>query len=118
MGFQSTVYRQYNTGSPGEIVRDGPKRAKIGRISSATVGADPGASTNRVSRAFGWSSDMPATGTTYSAMEGVVAVGAPVFYGILGNPKHYALSGTTSGGSLAASMDLPQGAEGEFFDMV
>lgn len=117
MSFQSTVRRQYTTGFPGEIVRDGPTRAKAGRIASATVGVDPGASTNRVSRAFGFTSDMPASGTTYSAMEGIVSVGAPVFYGILGNPKHYALSGTTAGGSLAASLDLPIGTEGEFFDM-
>jgi hypothetical protein len=116
--FQTAVNRQYTTGFPGEIVRDGPTRGKMARISSATVGTDPGASTNRISRAFGWSGDMPAQGpTTYAAMEALVAVGNPVFFGILGNPKRYALSGTQAGGSLAASLDLPNGAEGEFFDM-
>lgn len=114
---QQTVLRQYTTGFPGEIVRDGPKRAKPGRIVSATIGVDPGASTNRISRAFGFTSDQAASGSTYSAMQGNVSVGGPNFYGILGNPKHYVLQGTSSGGSLAASMDLPIGTEGEFFDM-
>lgn len=117
--FQSTVNRQYTTGFPGEIVRDGPTRGKIARITSPTVGTDPGASTNRISRAFGYSGDMPAQGpSTYAAMEALVAVGAPIFFGVLGNPKRYALSGTQAGGSLAASLDLPNAAEGEFFDMV
>lgn len=114
--FQSTVYRQYTTGFPGEIVRDGPTRGKIARISSATVGTDPGASTNRISRAFGYSGQVPATGQTNSAQEALVAVGAPVFFGVLGNPKRYALYGT-NGGSLSPSLDLPNGSEGEFFDM-
>jgi hypothetical protein len=117
MTFQTTVQRQYTTGFPGEIVRDGPKRAKAGRIVSATVGVDPGLSTNRISRAFGWTSDQAASGTTYSAMQGNVSVGGPIFYGILGNPKHYASSGSSSGGTLGATMDLPIGTEGEFFDM-
>lgn len=117
MGFQTSVLRQYTTGFPGEIVRDGPKRAKIARITSATLGADPGASTNRMSRAFGWSGDFPATGSTYSAQEGQAAVGGPVFLGILGDPKDYGLSGTVSGGTLAASLDLPIGAAAAFYDM-
>ncbi len=116
--FQSTVNRQYTTGFPGEIVRDGPTRGRIARITSATLGTDPGASTNRISRAFGYSGDMPAQGpSTYAAMEALVAVGAPVFFGILGNPKRYALQGNSLGGSLAPSLDLPLGNEGEFFDM-
>lgn len=117
MGFQSTVRRSYTTGFPGEIVRDGPTRAKPARIASASVGVDPGASTNRISRAFGYSGEVPATGTTQAAIEQTVTVGGDVFFGILGHPKHYALNGTLSGGPLAASMDLPQYAEGEFFDM-
>lgn len=117
MTFQSTVNRNYTTGFPGEIIKDGPTRGKTARISSATLGTDPGASTNRMSRAFGYSSDQPAEGTTYSAIEQIVAVGAPVFFGLLGNPKRYALFGTTSGGPLAASVDLPQGEVGEFYDM-
>jgi hypothetical protein len=116
---QNTVYRQYTTGFPGDIVRDGPKRAKPARIASATVGTDPGASTNRISRAFGFTADIAGQGpTTYAAMEQTVSVGGAVFFGILGHPKHYALQGSAAGGTLGASLDLPQGFEGEFFDMV
>lgn len=113
MGFQSTVNRQFTAGFPGQIIRNGPTRAKVARIASATVGSDAGASTNRISRAFGWSADLAPVG----AMEGSVVVGGAAFFGILGNPNHNALQGTTAGGSLAPSLDLPQYAEGEFFDM-
>lgn len=113
MGFQSSVNRQFTAGFPGEIVRNGPTRAKPARIASVTLGVDPGASTNRISRAFGWSADLAPVG----AMEGSVVVGGAAFFGILGNSKHNALQGTTAGGSLAPSLDLPQYAEGEFFDM-
>jgi len=115
--FQSTVRRQYTTGFPGDIVRDGPLRAKPARIMSASVGADAGASTNRVSRAFGYSGDMPIEGQTLAALEAQVVVGGPNFFGILFHPKHYALLGTVAGGTLAGSLDLPQGSEGEFADM-
>jgi hypothetical protein len=117
MTFQTSVQRQYTTGFPGELAKDGPTRAKQGRINSVTIGNDPGASTNRISRAFGFGADIPATGTTKSEMGALVVVGAPVFYGILANPKHYALQGTSSGGTLAPSLDLPIGADGEFVDM-
>ncbi|USN16336.1 hypothetical protein PLUTO_00200 [Luteibacter phage vB_LflM-Pluto] len=123
MTFQSKVNRQYTTGFPGELWKDGPTRAKPGRIASASVGADPAASTNRISRAFGFTADVPASGSqsnpnyaTRAAIEGSVSVGGPVFYGILGHPKHYALFGSVAG-SLSPSMDLPQGSEAEFFDM-
>jgi hypothetical protein len=117
MTFQQTVQRQYTTGFPGEIVRDGPKRAKAARINSATVGIDPGASTNRISRAFGYTSEVPATGITYSASDALVDVGGPTFFGILGNPKHYASAGNSANGTLAPTLDLPKGHEAEFFDM-
>src|SRR6202035_2212836 len=117
MTFQTIVNRNYTTGFPGEIVRDGPHRGKVARIASATLGADPGLSTNRISRAFGYTSDIGALGTTYAAMDAQVSVGGPLFYGILGNPKRYALQGTTVGGSLAPSLDLPMGFEAEFYDM-
>lgn len=120
MTFQSTVNRNYTTGFPGDIVRDGPKRAKPGRIASATIGTDPGASTNRMSRAFGFANDLPQTtgDITQAALAVEVNVGAPVFYGILGSPKEYALFGTVAGGPLAATLDLPLGLNAEFFDMV
>jgi hypothetical protein len=118
MAFQTVVNRNYTSGFPGDIIRDGPMRAKPGRIGSATIGADPGFSTNRISRAFGYQSDQPPLGLTYAAQGQIVVVGGPVFFGVLGHPKHYALPGVSPQGSLAASLDLPIGYEGEFFDMV
>lgn len=122
--FQTQVNRNYTTGFPGEIVRDGPHRGKVARIYSATVGVDPGVSTNRISRAFGYTGDMGPLGevgnsmySVYPVDESQVEVGAPVFFGILGNPKRYALLGTVNGGPLAPSLDLPMGYEGEFYDM-
>jgi hypothetical protein len=115
-GLQTSVKRAYTTGFPGQLVEDGPKRARVARINSATLGTDPGASTNRISRAFGYASDIGASGSTYAAREVMVNVGGPDFFGILGHPQRYALYGS-AGNSLAASVDLPQGAEGEFFDM-
>jgi len=117
--FQKTVNRQYTTGFPGDIVRDGPKRAKVGRILSNL--ANPLAK-NTISRVFGYTNDEPPLGNgpgfNYSSLDAVVAVGGPIFYGVLGHPKHYALQGTDAGGPLAATIDLPNGFEGEFFDMV
>ena len=123
--FQQMVNRNYTTGFPGEFYMMGPHRGKVARIMSATVGVDPGLSTNRISRAFGWSGEQGEMGdvaggamySTYAAMEEQVEVGAPTFFGILGNPKRYALLGTNNGGPLAASLDLPMGYEGEFYDM-
>lgn len=117
MTFQTTVQRSYTTGFPGDIVRDGPKRAKTARLNSVTLNAD-GVTTNHFSRAYGYIGPVPATGTTYAADVALVDVGGPNFYGVMGNPKHNALGGTASGGPLAASLDLPQGTEAEFFDMV
>lgn len=115
--FQKIVNRQYTTGFPGEIRADGPLRVKPGRIDS--VGAAP--NQNRISRAFGWKSDEPALGNAggvdYQGLDGMVEVGGANFYGLLIHPKHYALQGTQAGGTLAPSLDLPRGAEGEFCDM-
>jgi hypothetical protein len=115
--FQTSVHRNYTTGFPGEIVRDGPVRAKAARIASLTTGTDPGASTNRVSRAFGYTNEVGPEGTTYGAQTATVSVGAVPFFGILIHPKHHVLQGTQAGGTLAPSLDLPQGYEGEFADM-
>ena len=120
--FQKTVNRQYTTGFPGDIVRDGPMRAKPGRIQSDLT--NPALARNTISRAFGRTGDAPPLGNptpvgyNYTSLDGVAAVGGPVFFGILGHPKHYALSGTAAGGPLAPTIDLPNGFEGEFFDMV
>lgn len=118
MGLQTTVRRAYTGGFAGQLSADGPRRAKPGRIQSDTVGTDAAKSTNRMSRAFGYLSDLPSptdpnAGTGYVA---TVVVGGTNFFGILGHPQHSALYGV-AGDTLAPSMDLPKGAEGEFFDM-
>lgn len=120
MAFQKTVSRQYTQGWVGEILNDGPVRAKPGRI-NAVVGA-----VNRIGRVFGVAGDVvpgspSGAGTqpsqTNSFIEQAVAVGGATFFGILGIPKHYALSGTAAGGMLDPTTDLPDGTEGEFVDM-
>jgi hypothetical protein len=116
MSLQTSVQRAYTTGFAGQLVNDGPRRAFAARITSATVGTDPAASTNRMSRAFGYSGEVPATGTTVAAREVTAAVGGTSFLGILGHPQHHALYGS-NGNALASSMDLPIGAEAEFFNM-
>lgn len=129
MAFQKTVNRQYTQGWIGEILNDGPIRAKPARI------ADGGAGTiNRIGRAFDIAGDVPpgkpsgsgispVDSKTVSFIEQTVKVGGAGFFGILGIPKHYALYGTStpvSGeqpGPLAPSIDLPDDVEGEFLDM-
>ncbi len=123
MPFQSIVNRAYTTGFPGNIVQGGPHRARVARILSVN---DPnGVNTNRISRAFGWSSDYGniGQGTSFTnAADGYeVVLGGTRFFGILFNPKHNALFGTVAnglnGGALAPTLDLPQGSEAEFTDM-
>ncbi len=115
---QTTVKRAYTTAFQGQITRFGPMRAKAGRILSATVGTDPALSTNRMSRVFGYSADESIPGgTTLAADAPGVVLGGVDYFGILGHPERYALYGS-AGNSLAPSIDLPQGTEGEFFDMV
>lgn len=119
MSLQTTVRRAYTGGFAGQLVADGPRRAKPGRIQSDTIGADAAKSTNRMSRAFTYLSDYPSptdvqSGTGYVST--VEVGGAGPFFGILGQPTSYALYGQ-AGDSLAASADLPKGAVGEFFDM-
>jgi hypothetical protein len=115
--FQNKVNRNYTTGFPGEFQADGPHRGRTARIVSPTIGADPGVSTNRISRAFGYSGEIGPEGSTYSNSEHLVSVGSPRFFGILGNPKRYALQGNANAGSLAPALDLPLGEVGEFYDM-
>jgi hypothetical protein len=113
---QTTVQRAYTTGFAGQLVNDGPRRAFPARITSASVGTDPAASTNRMSRAFGYSGEVAATGTTVAAREITAAVGGTSFAGILGHPQHYALYGS-NGNALTPSMDLAYGELGELFNM-
>lgn len=115
MSFQTTVNRQFTTGFPGEIIKDGPLRAAAGRIVSADAN-----NPNRIGRVFGYSADGGVVGSgasqTYAAECPNVVIGGTTYFGVLGHPKHYALRGSV-GDTLGASYDLPQGAEGEFFTM-
>lgn len=118
--FQNTINRQFTTGFPGDIVRDGPKRAKPGRIGNANDFVN--GNTNRISRVFGYSSDQSYAGQgaptkTLGAFNTEVVLGGANFYGVLGHPKHYVLYGGQDG-ALSAAYELPQYFEGEFFDMV
>lgn len=114
--FQKTVARQYTTGFPGDVVRDGPMRAKPARIASADQ------TLNVISRAFGYKEDLGVVGgatapyQTIAADGYIVEVGGTNFFGILGHSKHYARYGA-AGEPLAATMTLPNGLNAEFFDM-
>jgi hypothetical protein len=115
---QTTVKRAYTTGFQGQIVRFGPMRAKMGRILSASIGTDPAASTNRMSRVMGYSADESIPGgTTVAADAPGIVLGGVDFFGILGHPERYVSYGQV-GNALAPTIDLPQGTEGECFDMV
>jgi len=101
---QSTVRAALGIGSIGTLYLDGPSRAQPGIIDS--VGP------NTVGYAF----TQVAGADGHCIVGGTITAGTP-FYGILANPKVYALRGTTAGGPLAASLDLPQYTPGEFVTM-
>lgn len=115
MSFQKVVNRNFTTGFPGEIVRDGPTRAKVVRLTAAAaVARNEG---NIVGRVYGYTGEVPPTGSTLAALVQTAAVGGAVYAGVLIHPKHYALQGTIQGGTLAPSLALPNGAEAEVADM-
>lgn len=104
MSFQQTVNTDLGFGVIGEIAFDGPTRA----LSARVVSGD--AANNVVGRAFFYTDD--------SDGDIVEAGGAALtFAGILANPKTYALNGTAAGGPLAASLALPNNAQGELLFM-
>jgi len=120
MPFQTVVRRNFTTGFPGDIVRDGPTRAVTARISALTPtkDSDPRNQGNRVSRVFGYTGEIPVSGTTLAAMVPTVEIGGAAFAGLLMHPKHHVLSGSPTGGTLAPSLNLPYGVEAEFFNML
>lgn len=107
MTFQSTVALDIGFGVPGEWFTDSPTRAQPGIIDS--VGTSP---PNRVGRVY----TQVAGADGHCTIGGAITDGTP-FFGILMNPKNYALRGTSGGGTLAPSLDLPQYSEGEFATM-
>ena len=111
---QTIVRRGYTGGFAGQLVEDGPRRARPARI----AGDDP-LSPNAMSRAFGYTGEVPAPGSVEAGLAYVaqVTVGGENFFGILGEPYSYVLNGNAVTGPLGASESLPDGYVGEFFDM-
>lgn len=101
MAFQATVFTTPGFGVPGELYTDGPHRAQSFILSSADAAYNI----------------IGATAFTVSS-EGVAAAGGTApFAGILVNPKVYATSGTTGGGTLAPTMTLPNNTQAEILSM-
>ena len=103
MTFQSTVRDDQTTGIVGEIIFDGPTRAKPLNVNSS------GATPNTIGKAFTY-----ITGQDQEAAAGSAGGGA--FAGILANPKVYASAGTASG-TLEPTLDLPDNTNAEFLTM-
>jgi hypothetical protein len=103
MAFQSTVRKVQATGIIGEIMYGGPTRVRPANLKSG------GSIPNTIGKAFTWDS-------TVDNEVGAGAIGAGAFAGILVNPKHYALQGT-SAGTLVATLDLPENSLGELISM-
>ncbi len=114
MAFQTAVNTQIGFGVVGELAYEGPLRAQPGILDSTD------AANNVVGRAF--SIKLGATGSWAAGSAGAAdpkpiameAGGNGPFGGILANPKVYALAGTVAGGTLAASLTLPNDTVAEF----
>lgn len=106
MTFQSVVRYDWGFGIPGEIIKDGPKRARPGYILSAD------ATQNIVGRVF--TQNTPGAGIPAGS---VGAGGTGAFVGILANPKVYASFGTVVNGPLSPTMLLPNNVQAEFLQM-
>lgn len=100
MGFQTTVFLATGAGMVGEMYTDGPSRGQ----SYIIVSGD--ATNNVVGRGFTLTS------------QGVAAAGGTNPYvGILAGPKLQPLQGTSAGGSLAATIILPNNVQAEIISM-
>ena len=113
MPFQATVSGQIGFGVVGELFLEGPLRAQPARISTTT------AANNVVGRAFsvtsGGTGTWTANGDAVNPAPMVVEAGGEgPFAGILANPKVYVSQGTVAGGTLAATLTLPNGSMAEF----
>jgi hypothetical protein len=98
MTFQTSVALDIGFGVIGELAFGSAYNAQTGILNSAD------ASNNVIGRAF-----------THLATEGqMTAGGTGVFAGILAAPKTYASRGTTAGGTLAPTLTLANGEQGEF----
>ena len=98
MTFQGSINYDYGFGIPGEIVRDGPLRARTGYINSATP----------ANNVFGRVFTLNADGKT------VGAGGTGTVWGILANPKQHVSFGTAALGPLAPSFVLANNVVADF----
>lgn len=105
MPFQSAIGSNQGFGVVGELSHEGPLRALPGVIGS------PDPLNNVVGRAF---TRVVATGRFEA---GKPSGATQPFMGILCDPKVYVLNGTAAGGSLASSLQLPNGTAAEFMEM-
>ena len=97
---QSQVRAVQTTGIIGSFVKDGPRRANPKRLNST----DP--AKNVIGRVF---QQVSSDDALISADLGTAGICA----GVLITPKDYVLQGTASGGTLAASLTLPNFTEVE-----
>ncbi len=102
MTFQSTVRDDLATGIIGEIIFDGPCRAR-------PVNIDSSGTAQTIGNAFTYEDGVDDSAAVGSA-------GAGAFAGILVNPKVYANQGTTSG-TLEPTLDLPDNTSAELLTM-
>lgn len=99
MSVQSSVSKNQGFGVVGEVFTNGPLRSEAFNLASTPQ-------VNTIGNAF----------TVVS--EGVATVGGTgQFAGILVNPKHYATSGTTAGGTLTPTLVLPDNTNAELLRM-
>lgn len=111
MAFQSTV-NIYNTiGVVGDFAKTGPQRAETWNLTSSGQAQTIGSAFTQTSG--GNPNPVPGSPVCGTAQVG----GTGNFAGILVNSKEYALYGTTTGGPLAASLNLPDGAIGSLATM-
>lgn len=103
MTFQSTVRQEQAFGVIGEVIFDGPQRARPANIK------DTPAVDNTIGNAFTYEA-----GVDDSVQIG--SAGAGAFAGILVNPKSYSNPGT-AGDTLAATLNLPSNTNAEFLTM-
>jgi hypothetical protein len=105
MPFQSTVNINYAFGLIGQLYKDGPTRAQELLINSSGA-------VNNVGYAF-----TKSNATNVATVGGAITNGSTVFAGILISPKSYAAVGTSAGGTLAATLAVPDNTLGEFLTM-
>jgi hypothetical protein len=97
--FQQSINYDFAFGVVGEIMRDGPLRAHVGYLNSAS------AANNVFGRVFTLNADGKTVG----------AGGTGAIWGILSNPKQHVSMGTTAG-PLAPTFALPNNVVADFVE--